>query len=146
MIAKRNRCKVLACFLTALVLASCANQTTPLSANSPTRSGSTFNTYEYEAAKEEHRAAKTRKSFLYTSIENKKARKEAELQEEIDMLQKELDELNQRIAALEEKIKILKPEDNRAAESKSYRPTQNIGSRGGCYTITKNGNKNYKGC
>lgn len=83
-------------------------------------------------------------------LETKKKRlSSSKLKEEIEALQAEISELEKRIAALELSIANSEKEALRAKQATSLptsNPTTNRGPRGGCYTITKSGKKNYGGC
>lgn len=69
-------------------------------------------------------------------------------EQEINALQAEITELEKRIAALELKITQTEKEAEKARQTSAttgVTATQR-GPRGGCYTITKSGKKNYGGC
>lgn len=71
----------------------------------------------------------------------------SKVKEEIEALQAEIAELEKRIAALE--LKIANAEKEAAARQVAMpasKPGTHRGPRGGCYTITKSGKKNYGGC
>lgn len=69
-------------------------------------------------------------------------RRIATRQAEIDELQRQLDELQQEIADLERRISNLEQKNATTTGAQG----RHIGPRGGCYTITKSGKKNYGGC
>lgn len=75
----------------------------------------------------------------------------AKMQEEINRLKKEISELEKSISEIESRLSIAErralletePSTSRTAPTSA---TGRIGPRGGCYTITKSGKKNYAGC
>jgi septal ring factor EnvC (AmiA/AmiB activator) len=82
-------------------------------------------------------------------VEGRKKKLEtAKLKEEIDLLNKEIADLQARMADMEKDIADAEKKQTQQVKSPSYvAPTgTNVGPRGGCYTITKSGKKNYKGC
>lgn len=86
---------------------------------------------------------------LKTSIVERKKRLDSEkLQAEIDKLKREIEALQSQIDDLEDRIS--KAEAVAATKSPvsgySAQTGSKIGPRGGCYTITKSGKKNYGGC
>lgn len=66
----------------------------------------------------------------------------AKLQAEIDDLQRQIDQLDVQLANMERRI----TEIDQKGVSATSSGGRNIGPRGGCYTITKSGKKNYSGC
>lgn len=69
-------------------------------------------------------------------------------EQEINALQVEISELEKRIEALELKIAKAEKEAETARQIRAQTGTagSHRGPRGGCYTITKSGKKNYGGC
>lgn len=77
--------------------------------------------------------------------ERKKALSQAKLRDEIDRLNKEIADLQSKIDELE--ARIAKAERESATQKATATPSgTNVGPRGGCYTITKSGKKNYGAC
>lgn len=78
--------------------------------------------------------------------ERKTKRSKTSLQSEIDRLNDEVHDLESRIAALEGRIRT----EELRAKTQYIAPTSSsgciTGARGGSYTITKSGKKNYGGC
>ena len=70
------------------------------------------------------------------------------LQKEIDQLEKEIETLQSQIGDLQDKILKAEASVNKPSSGPTARAASggNIGPRGGCYTITKSGKKNYGGC
>lgn len=74
--------------------------------------------------------------------------RESKLQEDIDRLTAEIRELELRIAGLESQVADVERREREAAAAYS-RPASSgcyTGPRGGRYTISKSGKKNYGGC
>ena len=73
----------------------------------------------------------------------------AKLKDEIDQLNQEIANLHAQMTALEKRIE---DAEKSQAQQINKSPSNaapsgaNIGPRGGCYTITKSGKKNYGGC
>ena len=63
-------------------------------------------------------------------------------QAEIEELRRQIQDADSRIARLEARQREL----DRLIVNTGAAPGQNIGPKGGCYTITKSGKKNYGGC
>lgn len=72
----------------------------------------------------------------------------ASMQDEIELLKKEMKELQAQVDELQDRIS----KAEAIAAKNLYTPAattpsaKNVGPRGGCYTITKSGKKNYGGC
>lgn len=122
--------------ITCIVLASLAGCVTPPPAGPSysVGSGSTQNTKDQRLALEQLKKELAVKRQQLT-VEK--------LQKQIDQLEKETQELQTQIADLQNKILQSEATANKATAGPAGK---NVGPRGGCYTITKSGKKNYGGC
>lgn len=122
--------------ITCIVLTSLAGCVTPPPAGPSysAASGATQNTTDQRLALGQ----------LKKELEIKRQQRTVEkLQKEIDQLEKEIETLQAQIADLQNKILQAEASVNRATAGPSGK---SVGPRGGCYTITKSGKKNYGGC
>jgi TolA-binding protein len=100
---------------------------------------------------ESYVSSSTYKASLANARSERDARRrqlsESKLQDEIDRLNKEIRELELRISELEWQVEDAERKERAAATSSS--PSSSgcfTGPRGGRYTITPSGKKNYGGC
>lgn len=94
-------------------------------------------------------AAKARTSLEEAKAERdarKRQLSEAKLQHEIDRLAKELRELEAQVSILESQVADAERKHQAAVPASSSSLGCHTGPRGGRYTISKSGKKNYGGC
>lgn len=95
-------------------------------------------------------SAATYRATLERTRADRDARKrqlsESKLQDEIDRLTKEIRELELRVSELEWQVEDAERRESAAALSSPSSSGCYTGPRGGRYTISKSGKKNYRGC
>lgn len=115
-----------------LMLAGCAAPNGPQTGSS----GGYASSSSYRASLERARSERD---------ERKRRLNEAGLQDEVDVIAKEIYELELRISELERQVEDAERKESSAASSARASGCY-TGPRGGRYTITSSGKKNYGGC
>lgn len=98
--------------------------------------------------------AKSKSSNYHASLSSARSERdgrkrrlsESKLQDEIDRLTKEIRELELRISELEWQVEDAERRERAASYAAPSSSGCYTGSRGGRYTITSSGKKNYRGC
>lgn len=116
-----------------LLLTGCAEPRSPQASSSGSYASSSTYKTSLASAKSERDARARQLS-------------ESKLQDEIDRLTKEIRELNLRISELERQVDDAERAERAASSTAPSSSGCYTGPRGGRYTITKSGKKNYGGC
>ncbi|HAC90925.1 MAG TPA: hypothetical protein DCF63_09875 [Planctomycetaceae bacterium] len=93
----------------------------------------------------DYRIAKEAREFYAVKMKKAKEEKDADAAE-IKQLEERLNDMNEKLSLLQAKIDQIQLQDRGIQPGQQDTGERGTGPRGGCYTITKSGRKNYGGC